>query len=359
MRILLYTPAFLPSIGGLEIGQALLATNLSRLGQEVTVVTQTAAAGAGPDDFPFRVVRRPRPAALLREVRACDVFFQANVSLRGLWPLALVRRPWAVSHHSWYCRTDGRVAWQDRLKRRLLRRAAASISVSHAMAADLGTPSQVVPNAYRDGLFRLMPEVPRTHDLAFLGRLVSDKGVDLLLAALGRLAEQGLRPRLTILGDGPELPGLWSQATRLGIAAQLDLTGMRTGAALVRMLNQHRILVVPSRYNEPFGIVALEGIACGCVIVGSSGGGLPEAIGPCGVTFRNGEVGELTAVLGDLLRHPERLEALRAGAADHLAGHAGELIARRYLAALETAVAAHPRRAIRPRGPRAGHLEGS
>ena len=151
MRILIYSPAFLPGIGGLEIGQALLAEGLTRLGQEVTVATQTA--GSGADDFPFRVLRRPGPAALLRAVRSCDVFFQANVSLRGLWPLALVRRPWAVSHHSWYCRTDGRVAWQDRLKRFLLRFAATSISVSHAMAADLATPSQVIPNAYRDDLF--------------------------------------------------------------------------------------------------------------------------------------------------------------------------------------------------------------
>jgi glycogen(starch) synthase len=337
MRILLYSPAFLPSIGGLEIGQALLADDLTRLGQEVTVATQTA--GSGPDDFSFRVLRRPGPTALLHAVRSCDVFFQANVSLRGLWPLLLVRRPWAVSHHSWYCRTNGHIAWQDRLKRYLLRFAAVSISVSQAMAANLATPSQVIPNAYRDDLFKLLPEVARTSDLVFLGRLVSDKGADLLVAALGRLAEQGLRPRLTVVGDGPELPELWSQATRLGVAEQLDVTGMLTGQSLVRLLNRHRILVVPSRYDEPFGIVALEGIACGCVIVGSSGGGLPQAMGPCGVTFRNGSLEELTAVLSQLLLQPERQAALRAGAAEHLASHGSERIARRYLAALQEALA--------------------
>ena len=46
------------------------------------------------------------------------------------------------------------------------------IDVERAIAADLETPSQVIPNAYRDGLFHLMPEVPRTRDLVFLGRLV-------------------------------------------------------------------------------------------------------------------------------------------------------------------------------------------
>src|SRR5262249_3490861 len=156
--------------------------------------------------------------------------------------------------------------WQDRLKRYLLRYAAVSISVSRAMAEDLGTPSVVILNAYRDHLFRTLPGVPRTRDLVFLGRLVSDKGVDLLLAALGRLAEDGLRPELTIVGDGPELPALYAQAQRLGLANQVEFTGTRTGDELVHLLNRHRIVVVPSRYNEPFGVAALEGTACGCVI---------------------------------------------------------------------------------------------
>jgi glycogen(starch) synthase len=336
VNILIYSPAFLPHVGGLEIGQALLAERLASLGHEVTVATRTASER--PDDFPFRVLRRPWPGALLRAVASCDVFFQANVSLRGLWPLLLARRPWAVSHHSWYCRADGRIAWQDRLKRFLLRYAAVSISVSRAMAADLETSSKVIPNAYRDDFFRVLPGIERTRDLVFVGRLVSDKGVDLLLAALGRLAEAGIRPGLTVVGDGPELSSLWFQARRLGLLPQIDFAGTRTGEELVALLNRHRILVVPSRYNEPFGIVALEGIACGCGVVGSAGGGLPEAIGPCGLTFRNGDVGELAAILTGLLCAPERLEAFRAGAAEHLAEHASERIARLYAAALEEVV---------------------
>jgi glycogen(starch) synthase len=333
VRILIYSPAFLPGVGGLEIGQALLADGFTRLGHEVTVATRTPRQGA--DDFSFRVLRQPGPLVLLRAVGACDVFFQANVSLRGIWPLLFVRRPWAVSHHSWYCRSDGRVAWQDRLKRYLLRYAAVSVAVSQAMADDLATPSLVIANGYRDHLFRLLPEARRTRELAFLGRLVSDKGVDLLIAALSRLAESGLRPRLTVVGDGPELPALRRQVATLGLVEQVEFTGTRTDEELVLLLNQHQILVLPSRYNEPFGVAALEGIACGCVVVGSAGGGLPEAIGPCGRIFRNGDVDELAAVLGGLLRQPETLHGLRQGAADHLARHGSERVARLYLAALE------------------------
>ncbi len=334
MRILVYSPAFLPKIGGLELNTANLAGELRRMGQEVTVVTTTPG---GSPDLGYRVVRDPSLRELLRWVRWCDVFYQANVSLRGLWPLLLVRRPWVVSHHSWYCRTGGRIAWQDRLKRCLLRFAASSIAVSQGVADDLATPTVVIPNAYRDDLFRRLPGIERTEDLVFLGRLVSDKGADLLLDALARLAGEGLRPRLSVIGGGPEAVALRQQAARLGLDGQVRFLGVRTGEELVEALSRHRILVVPSRYNEPFGIVALEGIACGCVVVGSAGGGLKDAIGPCGETFRNGDVEGLAGVLGRLLRHPESLEGYRARAEAHLASHRSADVAAAYLREMERA----------------------
>lgn len=337
MKLLVYSPAFLPRIGGLEINVAQFAAEMVRLGCEVVVVTETP--GEDPDGFPYPVVRRPGARELLRWTRWCDLYYQANVSLRGLWPLLFVRRPWAVSHHSWYCHGDGRIAWQDRLKRFLLRFAAVSISVSEGIANDLETPSIVIPNPYRDHLFRILPDEPRERDLVFLGRLVSDKGVDVLLDALGQLAGRGLRPNLTIIGDGPEAPRIREQVARLGLGGQVELLGIRTGEELVRWLNRHRILVIPSRYNEPFGIVALEGIACGCAVVGSRGGGLPEAIGPCGRIFRNGDAEHLAAVLAELLADPAQQATFQAQAPRHLAEHAAERIARLYFEALSKGIA--------------------
>jgi glycosyltransferase involved in cell wall biosynthesis len=335
MKILVYSPAFLPRVGGLELNTAKLAEELQRAGHEVTVATTTA--GRGADAFPFRVVRDPSSREFLRWTRWCDVFYQANVSLRGLWPLLLFRRPWVVSHHSWYCRTDGRVAWQDRLKRWLLRFAASSIAVSQAVADDLATPSVVIPNSYRDDLFRLLPDARRDGDLIFLGRLVSDKGADILLDAMARLGEEGVRPRLTVVGEGPEAPRLREQAARLGLAGQIEFLGTRTGEELVEILNRHRILVVPSRYNEPFGIVALEGIACGCIVVGSQGGGLKDAIGPCGETFRNGDAADLARVLGRRLRQPDLdLECVEQAEA-HLARHTTARAVAAYLREIEAA----------------------
>jgi glycogen synthase len=336
MKVLLYSPAFLPQVGGLELNVENLAAHIQKAGHQVTVVTRTPSPE--PDDLPFRVIRCPTLPELLREVRSCDVFHQANVSLRGLWPMLLVRRPWVVSHHSWYRRPDGRIAWQDRLKRFLLRFAAGSIAVSDAVAEDLPVRSLVIRNGYRDELFRMLPGVDRSGDLVALGRLVSDKGFDLLLEALALLAADGLAPRLTIVGDGPEGPGLREQAQNLGIAGQVEFLGTRTGEELVEILNRHRLLVVPSRYREPFGIVALEGIACGCVVVGSQGGGLPEAIGPCGRTFRNGDPEDLARVLAQVLRDPGIAEACRRAAPAHLASYRAAVVAARYCQAMAEAI---------------------
>ncbi len=347
MKVLLYCPVFYPSVGGLEINIQRLAAGINRAGHEVTVVAKTENPGSEP--FEFRVVRRPSRRELLALARWCDVFFQANVSLRGLWPLLLVRRPWVVSHHGWYSRQDGSRAPQDRLKRFLLRWAS-SIAVSQAVADDLETFSVVIANSYRDHLFRMLPGVTRSGELMFLGRLVSDKGVDTLLDALGLLATRGIRPTLTIVGDGPERPALESQASRLGVAAQLVFLGNREGEEVVRLLNEHRILVIPSRYNEPFGIVALEGIACGCLVIGSRGGGLKEAIGRCGLTFANGDANALARLLEAALADTDRFAAPREVVSDHLARHGSGRVVAAYLQVLEQAVAGRRTELLAGRG---------
>jgi glycosyltransferase involved in cell wall biosynthesis len=329
VKVLLYSPAFLPHVGGLEIHVAHLAAGLQAAGHDVVVVTQTPAAER--DTESYQVVRRPGVRELLRWTRWCDVFFQANVSLRGIWPLALFRRPWVVSHHSWYRRPDGSVALRDRLKRGLLRFAAGSIAVSEAVNRDLGGECTVIANAYRDDLFRVLPGTRRDRELLFVGRLVSDKGVDVLLDALALLRREGFTPALTVAGVGPERQPLEARAERLGVADQVSFVGARTGEDLVELMNRHRVLVVPSRYREPFGLVALEGIACGCLVVGSEGGGLPEAIGGCGLTFPNGDA----AALADALRRALAAEAEgrgpgAAGVAEHLARHSTAAVLDRY-----------------------------
>jgi glycosyltransferase involved in cell wall biosynthesis len=267
-------------------------------------------------------------------VQWSDIYFQNNISLRSLWPVVLIRRRWVVSHQTWLTRDNGHEGWQDRLKKFAIR-FGSPIAISRAVAEPLPVKATLIGNPYDDQLFRLMPDVVRDRDIVFLARLVSDKGGDVTLAALARLKAQGLTPRLTIVGDGPERPNLVAMAQQLGISDQVTFAGMQTGEALVRILNAHRIMVVPSRLAEPFGVVALEGIACGCALVGSERGGLADAIGPCGLTFPNGDDAALAACLRRLLEDAELCRTLQSHAEQHLLKHTPAQIAGAYLEVFE------------------------
>ncbi len=328
MRILIYSRAFYPMIGGLENVAESLAAEFTALGHDVCVACQVA--DKGDRVFPYRVVRKPGAVALIRLVRWSDVVVHMNVTLRAVFPFLLIRRPWVVSHQGSYWNSEQALTWQGRLKY-LLSRFACNIACSTAVASHHSAPCVVVPNPYDDSIFKLMPELPRTRDLIFVGRLVSDKGANMLVEAVTRLHAQGIRPTLTITGSGPEELALKKMVHDHGLDEHVNFTGSLRGAELVAMMNRHRIMVVPSIWDEPFGIVALEGIACGCVIIGSSGGGLPEAIGPCGLTFPNQDGEALAASIIALLRDPSRIHELRAHANEHLLKHHKTTVAKRYL----------------------------
>lgn len=335
MKILIYSPFFYPSIGGTETVVSILAHEFVHQGHEVKLVSQVPDTDSKA--FPFEVIRRPNPQPLLHLILWSDVYFQPNLSLKGLWPLLLSPKPWVISHNCWYKRPDGSLGWQDYLKHFLIQ-FATGISVSQAVADHMSIPSTVIPNPYREDIFYERLEIPREKELVFLGRLVSDKGVDLLLDALANLKHLGLTPRLTIIGSGPEEPKLRQQVKQLDIVAQVNFVGVKIENELAQLLNAHKIVVVPSRWQEPFGIVALEGIACGCVVIGSKEGGLKDAIGPCGVTFPNGDVKALTQALFDLLTNPKKLSTYREQAESHLSVHKKAEVAKAYLQVLERAI---------------------
>jgi glycogen synthase len=338
VRVLLHS-RFYPSVGGIETVAWLLAHEWTQAGLRVTVVTDVLEDSAQPRTFPFSVHHRPPPWHFLRLLRAHDVFLHFNVSLKALWPLFLVRRPWVASHHGWYqINRQGDRDWRERLKLRLAKRAVANIAASHAIAEAIGMPCHVIPNPYDAALFHRRGEAVRAKELIFVGRLVSDKGADLLVQAMGLLRERGLTPKLTIVGDGPERLHLHRLVTDLGLNNQIHFTGARSQVEVAQILCEHKILVVPSLWNEPFGIVAVEGIACGCVSIGSSGGGLPEVIGPCGVTFPNGNVSELAQKIERLLTSGGMIDTFLARSDEHLAKYQPENVANRYLEVIKSAL---------------------
>lgn len=340
MRILLHT-RFFPNLGGIETVAELLSREWQRMGAEVVVVSDVSCTAEQRQPYPFPIYYQPSARQWLALMRWADLFVHMNLSLKALWPWLLVRRPLVAVNHAYY-HSDraGHRDWRERMKLRVLSWAT-NIAVSEAVARQLPEPCVVIPNPVDGATFTYSSGAPRPRELVFLGRLVSDKGCDLLLDALARLGSRGRRPKLTIIGTGPERTPLEELCRRLDLQTQVEFAGAPVNDAVAKLLSQHEILVVPSVWQESFGVVALEGAAAGCVVLGSDGGGLPEAIGPSGITFRSGDVEDLTDQLDKLLQRRELWPNYRAAAQEHLRQHRPELIARRYLEVFENTLTAH------------------
>lgn len=328
MRIFFFTTCFAPSVGGIEKVAAILCDQFVDQGHEVRLATLTP--GNGADRFSYPVIRRPGFKEFRRLLDWCDVHVQANVSLKYVWPRVFWPGRFVYQHNNVYQRDDGELSFRDHLKRLVASRTR-GIANSHYTAAKLDCRYTVL-NPYDDTTFRTtLPWDERRGDLVFLGRLVSQKGCDTLIESLGHLRRQGAAPALVVIGEGPDRPKLEDLAERLGVAGQVHFAGALQGQELAEELNCHRVFIAPSRYEEPFGIVALEALACGCLPVVSARGGLVDAIGPHGFTSPNGDSAalaeRLAEVLADLPAARRRLEGVEA----HLAAHRAPAVAKRYL----------------------------
>jgi glycosyltransferase involved in cell wall biosynthesis len=147
--------------------------------------------------------------------------------------------------------------------------------------------------------------------LLVVAALFQRKGVDVLLDALARLADDGLRPALWIAGQGPARPALEKQARELGLDHQVRFLGERGDIA--DLLAACDVFILPSR-SEGLGVAALEAMAAGRAIVATRVGGLAEAVvdESTGLLVPPADPAALAGALARLLRDP----ALRARLAE-------------------------------------------
>jgi glycogen synthase len=328
-NILITSHRFFPDIGGTETATELLAEEFGKVGHRTIVVTQTS--GETMDGNGYKIIRRPSAVRLLQLYRWADIILQHQVALRTAWPLLLFKRPWIVIHNDWIDRDKDIRGW---LKRQAVR-FAKNVTTSRALAARLSVDAEVIPNPYRNGLFKKPQHGTRPHDLIFVGRLIHGKGVHILIEAVRELERRGLRRELTVVGTGIELPELVRAAGGLPIS----FVGVKRGVELGALVADHKTLVVPSFEPEPFGIVALEGLASGCSIVASRCGGLIEAVGPHAVFFEPGNPISLADAILTADASPELMD----GVDQHLALHHADRIAGKYLEILQSTIATRRR----------------
>lgn len=339
MKILFLSHKFYPDIGGIEVNSEILANYFSNFGAEVHLVTWTA--DQNKNRFPYKVIRNPTIFNLLKEHKWADVVFENNPSLRLSWPVCITQKRHVIAIRTWISRPNGSMYYQDALKLTWLRNANAVIAISQEVRKATFSRSIVIGNPFRDKLFRQIDK-KKERDFVFLGRLVSDKGADMAIKLLKMLnAERkngSERLKLTIIGDGPERNYLENMAQEFSLNGLVNFTGYLEGEPLVECLNSHKYLLVPSRWREPFGNIALEGMACGCLPIVSDGGGLPDAVGNAGVVFQRNNIASLYDKVQDLLENPILELSLRKNFANHLEAHTAEVISKQYFELIKDAL---------------------
>jgi glycosyltransferase involved in cell wall biosynthesis len=193
-----------------------------------------------------------------------------------------------------------------------------------ARAAGWALPGAEIAHAGVSAAFAPAPRPPWRWRLLYAGRVVADKGVDL---AVGALAHLPAGATLTIAGpdgaahDAAELAAL---IDRLGVADRVQRRPALGRAALARAYAEADVVLFPSRWAEPWGLVGLEAMAVGTPVVASGTGGSAEYL-------RDGDNALVVA---------EPQPAAWAAAVRRLAADA-ELRARLRVAGLQTA-ARHP-----------------
>ncbi|MBS3946863.1 MAG: DUF1957 domain-containing protein [Dethiobacter sp.] len=149
----------------------------------------------------------------------------------------------------------------------------------------------------------------------FVGRLVKEKGLEVLLSALVPIFAVEQSVRAVIAGKGPLLPELEQQASRLGLRDRVTFTGFLSDEERNRLLATADLAVFPSLY-EPFGIVVLEAMAAGLPVIVSDVGGMSEVVehGADGLKVPPGDAAALSAAILALLRDRELRSRLGNGA---------------------------------------------
>lgn len=294
----------------------MLAAEFVKAGHTVRIVTSTPE---GPDVLDqCDIYRNPRAITLIKLHHWADVVFHNNITLTWAWPLCLIRRPLVSAVHiSVEAGHKDKLGILKLVKLFILKRIAV-IAPSHYLARTQPFSPTVIPNAFDAMSFSKSPYLSANRDparIAFVGRLIPEKGLHVLLEAMAECKSKGTEFSLDVIGDGPALNTSQFLANQLGVGNKVEFHGSLSAPQVAVVLHQSRYLVVPSTGTESFGIVALEGIASGCQVICSDIGGLPEAVGSAGWLVPPGSAAALRDLLLGLANNsispisPEHLEA--------------------------------------------------
>jgi glycogen synthase len=338
MRVLFWTDWFLPSIGGVEVFSARLLPALACRGHEITVVAGHHEPGL-PDEidyqgvtvrrFPFhpvlaandvdrmagiatslgRLVRDLSPSVVHLNTLGPSVLFQQQSSRRGETPVLLTMHSPVLEY----------AARSDTLYAQALRSAVWVNCNSHAVHADLcrlvpevRSRSSVTYYGMEAPALAPAPRPIREPRVLGFGRLVNDKGFDLAVQAFAMVVQRFPRARLVLVGEGDARPELERLAAASGLAGVVDFVGGVPPEDVPAVINAASLVVVPSRWDEPFGLVALEAALMARPVVAARVGGLVEVVehGETGVVVDRDDHQALADAMLALLADPDAADRM-------------------------------------------------
>ncbi len=359
MKLLIYAHSWAPSVGGVETSTRILAEGLAKWGSNhpgeqiaVTLATQTPAGSMNDSQLSYRVVRIPGLRDLVREIRRADIVHLAGPTLLPLIIGYLLRKPTIVEHHGYQvgcpngmlllephktqcpghfmagrygrcleCNSHTMGWWMSFKtlllifpRRWLCKNIAANVTITNHVSVRLLLPRS---RTVYYGIENVEPRPPQVEEdaakplrLAYLGRLVSEKGLPVLFRAVQRLQKDGTAFHLTVIGDGPERTRLETFANEMGINQCLTFTGELQRREVDQILRNTDVVVMPSLCEETAGLAAIEQMMSGGAVIVSDIAGLAEVVGDTGLKFVPGNAEELFSCLKVVAKDRSKIKQL-------------------------------------------------
>lgn len=353
LTLLIYSRSWSPTVGGVETITRTLAEGLSKRpysqpGDSIRVILVTLTPAGDMDDslLPFQVVRRPSFWNFIRLCLTADIVHLAGPALLPLSLSWLLKKRIVLEHHNYQsmcpngllihrpdlaicpnhflagryqecyrCNSEalGRAGSLRNLflafpRRWLARTVAANIAPSCHMEMRAALPrTQVIYHgvAEANSALETITKTTRPVCFAYVGRLVREKGVSLLLHATQQLIAEGYDVRIKILGDGPDRVPLETLAKELHLQTNTEFMGAVPIESIADVLSEAIAVVMPSTWEDVAPMVAIEQMMQGRLVIAADVGGLGETVNGFGLRFPPGDIEALKSRMCQAIENPD------------------------------------------------------
>jgi glycosyltransferase involved in cell wall biosynthesis len=311
MRILVFSENFFPDMGGLERNTFTLASTLSTLGHEVTVLTGTLRSDN--EIYPFKVVRSKSKVEYFSVIKNSDlIFINGGIALKICLAALVLRKkylPIYITYNTYISENQSFTAKMAlRLRKYLANKAIVNITLSQYTKELLQSLSpnhavEILLNPIDGELERIAEQKKglsdnKIFDVLFAGRMIEGKGIFILIDAISKLKSL-LNLKIAFAGEGEDKEALLAYAKEQQV--EISYLGRLNNEQIIEAYLQSKVLIVPSStHKEGNPLVIAEAISLGLPIIASDQPPMIEAVGDAGYIFSSGNADDLAQKIKQL-----------------------------------------------------------